>query len=312
LNGLDEQVFLRIFATTQAHALVAGTGTTLSDITNADGVRLYPAFYHTLVRVPPPLRFDQHKSWSAVDIGVHLQRFGRMLLQSFGAVAPVGTLPRDVAQCDRSQLIHVEANLIFVHDTSVSDELRVDAPQQGTIAELEALKQRPRVLEEQRRIRAEGAIHPAFSGRLNLRVPIRYPILLGRDVQVGRAMLFAAFTTLFEVGEQTLLTEQLWPPMNPELLTHRHLLEREIYYFGNLRLGEIALLDTCARITPCPPELKTAYEGSTGVALLEVRAEVYDEGSKRLLAAAHTRKLLAVPTQAVQDAQRLLAQHGER
>jgi probable biosynthetic protein (TIGR04098 family) len=312
LAGLDEVSFLRLFATTQAHALVRGTGHTLRDITNADGVPLYPAFYRTRVTVPPPLLFARHRVWERVEMGVELHRYGRMLLESRGVIGIPGELPDGTSGSSLDRHIRIAGSMAFIHDADAGEQ-RVDSPREGAIAELPSLPSRPEALDEQRRIRAEGLILPPTQRPSNLSGRVRLPLLVTRDVQAGRALMFASFTTLFEVAEQTLLLEQIWPAIDPALLSFRHLLDRDVHYIGNLRQGDAVTIETTATLSPCPKDLASGYEGLVGVALLELRSELYQEASHALIAAAVTRKLFAVPKthgSAVQDMQRMLLRHG--
>ena len=312
LAGLDELSFLRIFATTQARAIVHGTGRTLRQIENADGVPLYPAFYRTRLVVPPPVLFNHYTVWDRIVVGVEVERFGRMLLESKGALGPPGSLAVDAASWDRSRLIHVEGSMAFVRDQR-TDDAAVDAPRDGTIAALPAMARRPTALDDQRRIRSEGIVLAAPPGVRLLTAKSRQKIMLARDVQAGRALMFAGFTSLLEVGEQRLLAEQLWPPLAPALFSHAQVLEREVHYLDNVHQGDTVSIDMVGTLSGCPSELANAYPSAVGVALLELRSEIYHEGTNRLLAAARTRKIMVVPrTRAtdIQDIQRIVRKHG--
>ncbi len=315
LAGLDELSTLRLFATTQAHALIAGTGRTLRDIENADGVPLYPAFYRTRLSLPPPVTFARHGAWDEVEVGVELRRFGRMLVESTGLLGTPGTLEGGPAAGGNTGLIRVEGSLAFVHAVRQGRDLAVDAPRAGTTAELPAMSELPAAHEVQRRVRCEGIMPPRADGAWTLTGRVRQPILVGRDTQEGHAMMFVGFTSLLEVAEQTLLLEQMWPPMDPEFLSHRLLLEREVHYLSNVKQGDAVVMDTAATLTACPADLVRAYEGRTGAATLELRTEIHDERTHALVAAAKTRKLLAPPRTRgtdVQDIQRLTKRHGEQ
>jgi probable biosynthetic protein (TIGR04098 family) len=311
LGGLDEVSFLRLFATTQAHALVLGTGRTLRDIENADGVGLYPAFYRTRLRVPPPHRLEQHGTWERVDIGVEIKRFGTMLLESTGVLAAERQLPPDPTMWTPEDLIHFEGSMSFVHDAPSGGDSRVDAPRQGVIADLPTTSIRPAPLEDQRRIRREGVI--GGDKRLPLAGQLSHQILIGRDVQPGRAAMFSAFSSLLEVAEQTLLVRQLSPGLDSELVSDLHLLEREIFYFANVRSGDSVTIDTAAAISPASEQQGSAYSGFVGVACLALCSEIYHRATNTLLIAAKTNKILLVPrarANAVQNAQRMLHRHG--
>jgi probable biosynthetic protein (TIGR04098 family) len=313
LGGLDEVSALRLFATTQAHALVAGTGRTLRDIDNVDGVPLYPAFYRTRVSVPPPITFAGFSVWERVEIGVEIRRFGRMLLESIGVLGKPGSLKQGSGP-EAAGLIRIEGSLAFVHDLRHGRDLSVDAPRAGATTELAAMRELPEAPEAQRRIRCEGIMPMRGEGPSTLSGRMRQPILLGRDTQAGRAMMFAGFTSLLEVAEQTLLLEQIWPPMGPELLSHRELLEREVHYVSNVRQGDSVVMDTVGTLSPCPADIVRAYNNRTGAAILELRTEIYEERTHALVAAAQTRKVFAPPRTCgadLQDIQRLLRRHGE-
>lgn len=310
LGGLDEVSFLRLFATTQSREIVRGTGRTLRDIENSDGVQLYPAFYRTRVTVPPPLLFDRYRLWDRVEIGVDLRRFGSMLLESTGVLAAPGNIGPDPAEWQLDRHVHVTGSMLFVHDKSRGTP---DSPRQGTVANLPLLQKRPEALDEQRRIRSEGVMAVPPEGRPKLSGRMRYPILLMRDVQAGQALMFSAFTSLLEVAEQILLLEQVWPPFDPSLLSFRHLLERDIHYVDNVHQGDTVVIDTVATLSASPAHLATAYDGLAPVAMLDLQSEIYQEGTHKLVVAARTRKLFAVPRSRATDAhdlRRMLHRHG--
>jgi probable biosynthetic protein (TIGR04098 family) len=311
LGGLDEVSLLRIYAATQARALVAGTGHTLRDILNADGVPLYPAFYRTRVHVPPPCLLGSHRTWDRVDVGVDLCRFGSMLLEARGVVSSEGTLPREVAPAEAG-LIAVEGSMSFVREGPSEGSPRPDSPREGAIASLPLQRERPRALDEIRRVREQGLVN-SLAGQPQLRGQVRHRALLARDLQADRAFMFSAFTTLFETGEQLLLLEQLWPPFSPGLLSFVRLVEREVFYLSNVRQGDTVVVDTVARLAPCPSDLRNAYEGHCCAATLDLAAEVHHGTANTLLAAARTRKLFVVPRERAndfQDVQRMLHHHG--
>jgi len=312
LAGLDELSFLRLFATTQARAIVRGTGRTLRQIENADGVPLYPAFYRTRLVVPPPVLFNHYTVWDRIVIGVEVERFGRMLLESKGALGPPGSVAEDAPAWDRSRLIHVEGSMAFVRDQR-RDDAAVDAPREGTIAALPAMARRPTALDDQRRIRSEGVALTAPAGVPTLTAKWRQRIALTRDVQAGRALMFAGFTSLLEVSEQFLLAEKLWPPLDPALFSHAQVLEREVNYLDNVHQGETVVIDMVGTLCACPSDLANAYQSAIGVAIFELRSEIYHEGTNRLLATARTRKIMVVPRTRptdVQDIQRIVRKHG--
>jgi len=312
LAGLDEISVLRLFATVQARALVEGTGRNLREIENADGVALYPAFYRTRICVPPPHRLEQHKTWERVDIGVEVKRFGTMILESKGALASEGALPRDAATWTPEQHIHFEGSMTFVHDVATGGDFRVDAPREGTVANLSLLSKRPAPIEELRRVRQGGVIDP--SRKNPLRGQVRQQMVIGRDVQSRRAAMFSAFTSLFEVGEQTLLVQQLWPALDPELLSDVHVLEREVFYLANVHQGETVCIDTAATIAPAPERYRAAYDGFVAVATLDLFSEIYDASTNALLVAAKTKKIFLAPrtrANSIHHIERLLSRHRD-
>lgn len=310
LGGLDEVALLRLFANTQAHALVRGTGRTLREIENADGTPLYPAFYRTRVHVPAPVVLGSHRTWDRIDVGVDVRRFGAMILESRGCVAKAGALSSDSSAWPSEQVVRVEGSLAFIHDTPSGGDFRVDAPRAGTIADLPPLAERPSALDAQRRVRREGVLG-AKRGKISDRVQTR--LFLGRDLQAGRAAMFSTFTLLLEVSEQTLLLERIVPAIDPELLSYVQLLEREVFYLGNVRQGEEVAVDLSIEASPCEAGLAAAYPGSVGVMSLEVRGEIYEAKRNALLATSHAKKVAVVPrarAAAIQDLQRFLARHG--
>lgn len=294
LGGLEEVSALNLFATVQARAIVAGTGRVLSDIENAEGAKLYPSFYRTRLVVPPPLALALHPVWSQIGIGVDVRRFGAMMLESRGALAPreMRLTAEDGAFAPGQ--ISFEGSILFIRDDVTGPGLRAEAPAPGTVAELPAVTTRPTALEAQRRARSQGVLRPegaALRGRFEDR------IVVGRHVQPGRAMMFSGFVGLLELAETALLHERTWPGVPPSALAHRVLLEREVFYFGNVRQGETVATDLEVVASRPDAALAAAYDERIVPVVLEVRAEIHQLETRMLLATATARKAFVLTRQ---------------
>ena len=70
LGELTESALLRLFATTQAHALAA-PGKSLLDIVDKNGRLLYPGYSAIRLEIPQSSPLFEFKPWSQAELGVH-------------------------------------------------------------------------------------------------------------------------------------------------------------------------------------------------------------------------------------------------
>lgn len=315
LGRLTEVAVLGLFATAQSHALTKGTSAErdgLRGIVDSDGMGLYPTYYVTHLRAPPTALIDRFQVWDEVKVGVDVQCFGGVLLDSQyvlgGGDDPIEERPR----WEGLDLPSMRASSMFVLDNHVGDP-RPSRPKAGTTAALRALPSPPVSMEAFRAARSTGVVASFGDGPLRPRDPIEYSVVPSRDAPVGRAMMFSRFTEIMLYAERELLGRRLTPAFPESLLDCAAVLERETYYFGNARAGSVIDVHARARVEPCSNSMLGAGSKRVSLGILSFHHELYERATNDLIAIARSRSVLAVPNglqSAMRDAERMLHAHA--
>src|SRR6478735_1570990 len=72
LGALNEFGLMCLFGNMHSKALVRGLGITVEDIRDHHGRQLYPAYFHTHLRIPESCPLSQFKAWRKVQTGVEV------------------------------------------------------------------------------------------------------------------------------------------------------------------------------------------------------------------------------------------------
>jgi probable biosynthetic protein (TIGR04098 family) len=317
LGSLNEYALLGLFATAQAHALTEGKPHALSALVDVNGQPLYPAYYVTHVQIPPACLLSAFPLWSTVAVGVDVQSFGGIVLDSSYILGRPGEIADQVDGWDTAHLPAMRAGSMFVIDTPAaqhSGEVQVSAPRGDMIAALPRLKTPPAAIQRFQQVREQGLGDETEQPALATSQPIRYPVAAGRDAAAGHNMLFATFSTVMDTAEQTLLARNIWPPFPMALLNCLALLERETYYFANCQAGQTVQVQIRGHMAPCAPDLHGSAEDVLSAGMLHLVFELYRDDTGDLLVMSRATKLLAVPTRQqrlLHDVRRLLACFGK-
>jgi probable biosynthetic protein (TIGR04098 family) len=325
LGGLREAAAMELFAAALARRLTQDTGIRLPQVTNVRGQRLYPAYYHTHLRVPAAGRLDRFGLWDRVTVAVEAASYGGILIEGRYALGAPGEIggggpgggpgggsgdgPDEAAAA-----VTLHGSSMFVVE-GMRDEPEAAPPRAGQLAALPRLADEPEAMERFRAARGRGIAAGALAGPLASREPIRYRVRSGRDAAPGRNLLFARFVDIFDWAERELLERRVWPPFPAALLDSLAPLERELFYFGNCGAGEELRVVLAGRLAPCPSDLHGADAAVVSAGLWEAEMEVYEAARGTRLASARVHKLFAVSSarqSALRDAERLVAHHGQR
>jgi probable biosynthetic protein (TIGR04098 family) len=292
LGRLAEVPLLALFASAQAHHLTAGTGHTLHDVTDAEGARLYPGYLWLHLRVPPGRPLERHRVWDSVSIGVDVKRYGRLLLESTYVLGAPGEIGDAADAWDLDAFPSMRAASMWVVDGAAGPP-RPASPRDGAIAALPPLSASPRAVEPFRKMRATGTFGRAPNAHAN-RAPLRYPVRLGRDVAPDHNLMFATYVQVMEAAEETLLREELWPAMPAQLLLHRRLCEREIFFIDHTGPGEEILADVRVELLPCDDRAHGPDRDFVSAGRLAATYELYEARTNKLLTCARSEKLFVV------------------
>jgi probable biosynthetic protein (TIGR04098 family) len=311
LGALTERAAMTLFGVAQAHRLTEGTGHTLRDVTDAAGAPLYPGYYWTHLVVPPSRLLARHRVWDTVAVGVETHSFGSSLLTShcvLGARDEIGDAPSPDLL---GALPAMRSGSMWYVDGSDGDP-RPAAPKKGSVANLPPLTSMPPSLQRFRQVRDRPAIDPSFTATLTTPQPIAYALGEGRELNGDHGVMFARYIGIADAVERELLCRHAWPPIPVALVDCLAVLERETFYFANVR-GERPLRAAVrARVDRCAPDLHGDDRELVSAATLTSTVELYDDGNV-LLVSSKAKKLFAVPTvqtRLTNLAARLVAAHA--
>jgi probable biosynthetic protein (TIGR04098 family) len=315
LGAMTEVAMMTLFANAQAHALTAGTGLKLGDISDVDGSALYPGYYHTRVRLPPFTPLSRLGAWDEVSVGVEVKTFGRMMLESSYVLALPGGVPPDPAQWGASGLPTMNGHSLFVVD-GVAGAPKVSTPREGALAQLEKLEHRPEAVDRFRKIQASAVGQWLPSRPIRSSAPLRYRLFPGRDAPPGRGVLFAKFTEIMDCAEHELLSTRLDPPFPSPWVAGARVVERDVYYLRNCRADDTLEIAIEGDLAPCPESLLPREHPPLAAALLRLSFRLMEERTRDLIALGDVTKVLAAPAQQQPSAQAvedlLLAYHPGR
>ncbi len=267
LGALNEFGLMCLFGSLHSKALVRGLSTTVEDIRDAHGRQLYPAYFHTHLRVPTGCELESFGAWKPVQAGVEVRRFGKCYLDSTYVIKPgsgveAGATALTAEDVQSGKYPTMRGNNLFIvdvcEDASVARQLAV--PDAGTVASLDAVKEKPAAIQRVKDVARNATVSAERAWPLSTTESIAYAVVPGRDVAVGHAMIFARFAQVMDYAEHAFFTEQLGLELGDEERAGYRLREREIFYLSN------------------------AYAGDTiDVAVRAAVAEVMDGGERRLV-----------------------------
>ncbi len=315
LGRMSEFALMTLFGNAHSHCLTKGTGGSIRNIVDGAGAPLYPGYYWTHLKVPPKRLLRDVLVWDTVGVGVDVQAFGGLLLTSSYALGTPAELEKGLGGEVMEALPSMRAGNTFYVD-GVEGEPRPSAPKAGTVAELPRLKETPVALNRFREVRARASIDPTFDGTLATREPLPYQLVFGRDLQPEHGIMFARYVVISDTLERQFLSQEVWPPFSEPLLGCLSVIERETFYFANVRRAHLLRANLRCKLQKLLPGQVETSKDMVAAGLLTTLIEIYaDHGALLLMAKAQ--KLLAVPRaeQAVlAHAEMLLARHaqGER
>lgn len=307
LGDLAEGPLMMLFATAQAHCLMADTGLSVNEIRDIEGRPLYPAYYVTRLTVPPTCLLEQFRLWERVSVGVHVQSFGGMILDSLSIIGGSGQIPDDPIHWNHQAFPTMHAGSMFIVGNA-QGEVQVSSPRRGATAELPKSDASPESLDRFRAARRLGDI-PGVSPRPSKR-PLTYRLLPGRDGAPGRNIMFAKFIEIMDCTERLYLKRRVTPRLPTSLLDHTFVLDRETFYLAPCKSDHELLVEVDSHIYSCATGLCGVNSGRVSVALLSSTIKVFSSDTNDFLAVSHSTKLVAIPSARpglLRDMERVLA-----
>jgi probable biosynthetic protein (TIGR04098 family) len=314
LGDLSEVPFMIAFATAQAHCMTENIGVSASQIRDVEGRTLYPAFYMTRLSVPPSRTLNHFHLWDRVALGLQVQTFGGVLLESKSILGYPGEFADTPEEWDLASFPTILAGSMFVLTDRVG-EPQLSAPKSTLIADLPKLTVCPKSIESFRTARSTGHVPGAERSSLERSRPIFYKIIPGRDAASGCNIMFSKFIEIMDTAEHVHLSSRLGPRLPAMLLDYRLLLERETYYFAGSRSGDSLMIEVKSEIKRCTPNYHGPAKGSISVGLLTSTVEVFRRDTNELLAISRANKLMLLPLSKpslVREAERVMFRHTKQ
>ncbi len=285
LGPLNEFGLMGLFGNMHSKALVQGLATTVEQIADHHGRRLYPAYFHTHLRIPESCPLSRFTAWKKVQLGIEVKRFGKCYLDSSYVIKPgidAAPEPKDFGS-DAYPTMH--GNNLFIvdvsEDSSVARQLAV--PESACIVALESVGEKPAAIQGAKDASRDRVLRKGRNYPLVSRESIAYTVVPGRDVAVGHAMIFARFCQVMDYAEHVFLTEHLdLAPGQNELAEYR-LAEREIFYLNNAYAGDVIDMGVKAAVTE-----ETA--GAARGLWVETEYQLFRRSNLDLLAVGYARK----------------------
>lgn len=285
LGALNEFGLMCLFGNMHSKALVQGLGITVEDIKDHHGRQLYPAYFHTHLRVPESCPLSQFRAWRNVRTGVDLKRFGKCYLDSSYVIKPGGDSAPTTQDFASGIYPTMHGNNLFIvdvsEDSSVARQLAV--PESASVVPLEPVGEKPAAIQGAKEVSRDRAIRKGVDYPWVARESIAYAVIPGRDVAVGHAMIFARFCQVMDYAEYIFLTDHSEPALREIELAEYQLLEREIYYFNNAYAGDTIDVAVKARVS----------EGTGGAGcrtFIETEYQLFRRSNLDLLAVAYAKK----------------------
>jgi probable biosynthetic protein (TIGR04098 family) len=288
LGPLNEFGLMGLFGSMHSKALVRGLESTVEDIKDHHGRRLYPAYFHTHLQVPATCPLSRFAAWNRVQLGIDVKRFGKCYLDSSYVIKPATEAAPALADLAAGRYPTMRGNNLFIvdvtEDASVARQLAV--PAAACVATLDPVAEKPAAIQRAKDVSRERVIRPRGTYPLGARESIAYRVMPGRDVANGHAMIFARFCQVMDYAEHVFLTDHLELALGDAELADYQLIEREIFYFNNAYAGDIIDIGVRARLTE-------AGDGSRSSAFVETEYQLFRRSNLELLAVGCAKKRLA-------------------
>ena len=285
LGALNEYGLMCLFGSMHSKALVYGLDLTVEDIKDHHGRRLYPAYFHTHLKVPKSLPLSRFGAWRHVQTAIDLKRFGKCYLDSSYVIKPGNHKAPEPIDFTSGIYPTMHGNNLFIvdvtEDSSVARQLAV--PESSLIASLDSVSEKPIAIQSAKEVSRNPIIKIKNYYRLISPESIAYKIVPERDVALGHAMIFARFCQVMDYAEFVFFDDQLEIPFGDHEFSEYSIVEREIFYFNNAYKGDTVDVGVKACVT-------SLGDGPDSQYFVETEYQMFRRSNLDLLAVGYAKK----------------------
>lgn len=304
---LSEVELLKQLGAFQWETIAGQIGRPASQITNANGDRLYASF----VEIELELAGDDTLEALGEDARIHLANRVRFYGGKFvDGVMVFGQQPvsdEDLAALGERDSLRKRGmswacmTNAFIARNGSNAGLRVFRPKVDDDRALATTREPPDGIQEQIRVQSGGelrldgdegagtAVEPAFAG------PIVYPISPESDLNGAGLLYFARYPAIIAHAERVFFTERLATPVSRPLVACLSTRARRLVYFANAADTDTVEVRLRARLEALTDDAATLFR--TPLALW-LEADLRRGSDKVLMARSSARKVLRIPADA--------------
>lgn len=278
LGSLDEFSALTLFGVAQAHCMMEGTGRSIAEITDHDGRPLYPAYFMTHLRVPFTKPLERHGCWTNVSVGVAVQTFGGIVLDSKYVLGmPEEVIDPSIKWPPSAELTSLSSGAMFVLATSGGFE--VAEPAVGILPSLPRTTAKPEAMSRFAKIKKSCGLNDRTLDHEPFCDVMTHSVLDGREASSHshHAVMFSKLIQIMHLGEMDLLARRgfLEAGRDSKIV---QLAERETFFVGSCGLGETI------RVRSAVNEHATTQLDDGAARIIRTETELLRESTGELLA----------------------------
>lgn len=289
-----EAAFMRLCEAAVSRRLTRGTGHTAADLRNFRGEELVLGNYVSHLTVPPDCRLEQLRPCDRIALGVDVETYRWILLESFCCLAR----PDASAAAGPHERPSLRCSQIFWRRRDPGAPGIVVPEERYVASDVRALSRPPAAKEEFVRVKAAGRLEAPSALPLKTTAPVLYRLAAGRDVPAGNGpqatVHCADWVAVLDEAEGEML-RRLAPPLPRPVIDARSLLERRMFYVGTARADEVLSIEVEGALEPCAPDHHGGDGGLVSLGILTALLHVRKAGSPELIVASASKKLLLGP-----------------
>lgn len=252
----------------------ARTGVPTRELVDADGHRIYPAFFYVHVAFPPDRPMSAYRESDRVVLADTLRRYGGGVLDGATYLLPRGSdhpgpdALDGPADARAAGIPAVRLSNVFVASVDGARRLKKSPPANPGFSEIAKLDGEPDAYATLRSAQEDGVIERPGDHHVPLCDEprrVEYDLVPDRDVNGAGLLYFAHYPVILDICERRALRRSD-PGLRTELLDRRTVIERTSVYLRNAS-AEDAVEVTVAPWIRLPPSASPAGTGDRPVRL---------------------------------------------